>query len=76
MVDTRTLLSCDVGVRKYVRYLMTNLEAKAIFKEVGYLKSIWITILAIPRVLRATWEAWAEEMDLNAAAGIPKTHAV
>jgi hypothetical protein len=37
---------------------MTNLEAKAIFKEVGYLKSIWITILAIPRVLRATWEAW------------------
>jgi len=58
MVDARTLLSCDVGVRKYVRYLMTNPEAKAIFKEVGYLNSIWITILAIPRVLRATWEAW------------------
>jgi hypothetical protein len=58
MVDTRTLLSCDVGVRKYLRYLMTNPEAKTIFKEVGYLKSIWITILAIPRVLRATWEAW------------------
>jgi len=58
MVDTRTLLSRDVGVRKYARYLMTNPEAKAIFKEVGYLKSIWITILAIPRVLRATWEAW------------------
>jgi hypothetical protein len=51
MVDARTLLSCDVGVRKYVRHLMTNPEAKAIFKEVGYLKSIWITILAIPRVL-------------------------
>jgi len=58
MVDARTLLSCDVGVRKYVRHLITNPEAKAIFKEVGYLKSIWITILAIPRVLRATWEAW------------------
>jgi hypothetical protein len=57
-VDTRILLSCDVGVRKYVRYPMTNPEAKAIFKEVGYLKSIWITVLAIPRVLRATWEAW------------------
>jgi hypothetical protein len=56
MVDGRRLLSRDVGVRNYVRYLMTNREAKAIFKEVGYLKSI--TILAIPRVLRATWEAW------------------
>jgi hypothetical protein len=44
MVDARTLLSCDVGVRKYVRHLMTNPEAKAIFKEVGYLKSIWITM--------------------------------
>lgn len=58
MVDTRTLLSCDVGVRKYLRYLRTNPEAKAIFKEVGYLKSICTTILSIPRVLRATWEAW------------------
>ncbi|MGA7383804.1 MAG: hypothetical protein WBW81_03645 [Methylocella sp.] len=58
MADTRTLLSCDVGVRKYLRYLMTNPEAKAIFKEVGYLKSIWITVLTIPRVLRATREAW------------------
>ena len=57
MVDTRTLLTCDVGVRKYLRYLMTSPEAKAIFKEIGYLKCIWITILAVPRVLRATWEA-------------------
>jgi hypothetical protein len=46
------------SMRAISRYLMTNPEAKAIFKEVGYLKSIRITILAIPRVLRATWEAW------------------
>lgn len=58
IVDTRILLSCDVGVRKYVRYLMTNPEIKAIFKEAGYLKSIWLTILAVPRILRAAWEAW------------------
>ncbi|MGH6822167.1 MAG: hypothetical protein ACREC4_01540 [Methylocella sp.] len=58
LADTRTLLSCDVGVRKYVRYLTTNPEAKAIFKELGYLKSSWITILAVPRVLRAIREAW------------------
>ncbi|MGH6845554.1 MAG: hypothetical protein ACRECU_12735 [Methylocella sp.] len=58
LADTRTLLSCDVGVRKYVRNLTTNPEAKAIFKEVGYLKAIWITILAVPRILRAIREAW------------------
>ena len=29
---------------KYLRYLMTSPEAKAIFKEIGYLKCIWITI--------------------------------
>jgi hypothetical protein len=57
MADTRTLLSCDVGVRKYGRYLAANPEAKAIFKEIGYLKCIWITVLAVPRILRATWEA-------------------
>jgi hypothetical protein len=58
IVDTRTLLSCDVGVRKYVHYLTTNPEAKAIFAETGYLKCSWITIFAVPRILRAAWEAW------------------
>jgi hypothetical protein len=58
IVDTRTFLSCDVGVRKYARYLTTNPEAKAIFAETGYLKCIWITILAVPRIIRAAWEAW------------------
>lgn len=58
IADTRTLLSCDVGVRKYARYMTANPEAKAIFKEIGYLKCIWSVVLAVPRILRATWEAW------------------
>jgi hypothetical protein len=41
-----------------VRYLMTNPEIKAIFREAGYLKSIWGTLRAVPRILRAVWEAW------------------
>jgi hypothetical protein len=78
MVDTRTLLSCDVGVRKYVRYLMTNPEAKAIFKEVGLAK------IHLDNDSRHSPGSSgnlggledAEEMALDAAAGIPKTHAV
>jgi hypothetical protein len=38
MVDTRTLLSCDVAVRNSAHCLTVNPEAKALFKEAGYLK--------------------------------------
>jgi len=58
MADVRTLLSCDVGWRTYVRYLTNDPAAKAIFKELGYLKSVWVTILAVPRICRATIEAF------------------
>ena len=53
MADTRTLFSCDVGFGTYARYLMTNPDAKAIFKDVGYLRVIWGTLLTTPRLLRA-----------------------
>lgn len=58
MADVRTLLSCDVGWRAYARYLTSDPAAKAIFKELGYLKSVWVTILAVPRICRATIEAF------------------
>ena len=58
MADTRTLLSCDVGVRRYTRYLSTTPEAKAIFKELGYGRAIWITLHAIPRILAAVGESF------------------
>ena len=58
LADIRTLLSCDVGVRRYAAYLATDKQAQALFKELGYLKSAWVTILAVPRICRATVEAF------------------
>ncbi len=58
MVDTRTVLSCDVGFRKYMRYLMTNPEAKAIFKEGRVSKIHLDNDSHDSRVLRAAWAAW------------------
>ena len=57
MADTRTLLSCDVGVRRYVRYLATVPEAKALFKELGYGRATLATLAATPRILKAVIEA-------------------
>ncbi len=54
----RTILSCDVGFRRYSAYLAQDKRAKALFKELGYSKSIWVTLLAVPRILRAVVAAW------------------
>ena len=57
LADTRTLFSCDVGVKRYARYLAADKTAKALFKELGYAKSIWVTLLSLPRIARAGFEA-------------------
>lgn len=58
LADVRTLLSCDVGLRRYAAYLTTDKQARALFKELGYLRSIWVTVLAFPRICRAVVEAF------------------
>jgi hypothetical protein len=58
LADMRTLLSCDVGLRRYGAYLTRDKQAKALFKELGYLKSAWVTILSLPRIGRAVIESW------------------
>ena len=58
MADVRTMLSCDVGVRRYAAYLASNTQAQALFKEFGYLRSLWVAIAAAPRLCRALGEAW------------------
>ena len=58
MADMRTLLSCDVGWRRYARYMTSDPEAKAIFKELGYARAIWTTLMIMPRFLRAIGEAF------------------
>lgn len=57
VTDTRAMLSCDVGFRRYSAYLASDTQAKAIFKEFGRARLVWTTILAIPRILRAAVEA-------------------
>jgi hypothetical protein len=58
MADTRTLLSCDVGMKRYAAYLTQDRQAQALFKEFGYLRSIWMTVICTPRICRAVREAW------------------
>jgi hypothetical protein len=57
MADVRTLLSCDVGWRRYAAYMTKDPEAKAIFKELGYGRAISTTVGVIPRILGALVEA-------------------
>jgi hypothetical protein len=56
LADTRTLLSCDVGVRRYAAYMARDKQAKAIVREIGYFRVAWITIRCVPRILRAAFE--------------------
>lgn len=56
MADVRTLLSCDVGWRRYARYMTSDPEAKAIFKELGYGRALWTTLAVFPRLVRAIGE--------------------
>ncbi len=58
MADVRTLLSCDVGWRRYARYMTSDPEAKAIFKQLGYARAVWATVIIIPRIVQAIGEAW------------------
>jgi hypothetical protein len=57
LVDARTLLSCDVGFTRYAAYLAHDQQARALFRELGYVKGAWVTLLAVPRIVRAIWEA-------------------
>ena len=58
LADTRTLFSCDVGIRRYAAYLAQDKQAQALFKEIGYFKSAWVMVLAVPRIYRAALEVW------------------
>jgi len=59
MADTRTLLSCDVGVRRYAAYLRQDPTAKALFAELGLWRAIGATLGCTPRIVRAAAAALA-----------------
>jgi hypothetical protein len=54
MADFRTVLSTDVGLRRYLR---TNKEDQQIFEKIDYLRALGATMRAIPRFSRALTEA-------------------
>lgn len=58
MADSRTLMQCDVGFRRYAAYLGSDAQAKAVFKEVGYLTVLWGTVATLPRILKAAVAAF------------------
>jgi hypothetical protein len=57
LADTRTLLSCDVGMRRYAGYLTADAQAKALFKALGWWGAVRITVACLPRIARAAYEA-------------------
>jgi ubiquinone biosynthesis protein Coq4 len=59
LADTRTLFSCDVGVRRYLAYLSTDKQAKALFEELGLGRALRVTVKALPRIVRAAAAAFA-----------------
>ena len=58
LVDLRTLLSCDVGLLRYGAYLAQDKQARMLFKEIGLRKTVWATVLGVPRICQAVIEAW------------------
>lgn len=57
MADTRILLSTDAGFWRYSRYIVADKQVQAVFKQVGFGKIVLYTLLTVPRILRAVWEA-------------------
>ena len=56
IADTRTLLSTDVGWKKYSTYFNDPL-AQAVFKALGLSRAIFVTLRSVPRIVRAIVEA-------------------
>jgi hypothetical protein len=56
LADTRTLLSCDVGWRRYAAYLASDAQAKALFAELGWWAAVRVTLASLPRIARAAVE--------------------
>jgi hypothetical protein len=57
MADIRTLLSCDVGWKRYAHYLRTDAQTKALFKDLGVRRAVLATLRSLPRIARAFVEA-------------------
>ncbi|MGF1488781.1 MAG: hypothetical protein ACFBSE_16975 [Prochloraceae cyanobacterium] len=55
LCDTWTIFGSNVSFSKYLEYMQYP-ESQQIFKEVGYLKIIWIGIKIFPQILKVIWQ--------------------
>jgi hypothetical protein len=56
LVDVRSVLATDVGLRRYTAYLSADPQAKAIFQALGWRRALVLSIAVIPRAIRAVVE--------------------
>ncbi|HKW88694.1 MAG TPA: hypothetical protein VJN21_08055 [Candidatus Acidoferrales bacterium] len=52
LADFWTMFGSDVGIRRYIGYLVSNPEAKQLLKEIGWPKTIALTFQAVPKALK------------------------
>lgn len=56
MADVRTMLSCDVGLLRFVDYLRADRQARMLFARIGVARSIGVTVRTLPRIVWAVLE--------------------
>lgn len=54
LADVWTMFGSDVGVQRYAGYLRANPEAKQLMKEIGWRKTISLSLQVLPRMF-AVW---------------------
>ncbi|MGH6993616.1 MAG: hypothetical protein ACREEH_09805 [Caulobacteraceae bacterium] len=57
LVDTRAMVSTTIGARRYAAYLGSDPATKAIFAQFGFWRLARITVVALPRIVVALFEA-------------------
>lgn len=57
LADTRAMLSCDVGLRRYVQYFSVGPQTKKIMAQIKFWPAVAAVLGAVPRILRAFYEA-------------------
>jgi hypothetical protein len=58
MADARTLLSCNVPKSRYIGYLWTDEQTKAIFRALGWRRIVGVVVRTLPRIGRGIVEAF------------------
>ena len=58
LADCWTLVGTDVGGPRYYRYLRESKAARDVIRQIGYGRTLAITITGLPKITRTLWRAW------------------